>query len=286
MAKNISSDTPTTGDPKLAIVYLPPILNANDSDELGIVGHKLAESLDKFAADNAAVFTANASIGTTRNGPESICRINMSKGPNRPESPLADLFLLDYRPKLMARYRDAPLWRRVLQAAIGVVVMFMKGSRALLRQPFRVKLLRDRTHALYALACVGIVFFYLFLLLATSVIVIADGIRHNFGTTPKPALHLGAETNHWIQGSQGWAHVTNTSGESWLIHSDVKLAEDTSTNSFLAATNWGLPYTNQVFVFGDWVSPLPVSPVTEMNKKVRGRQVEDTSMVCRSLATG
>jgi hypothetical protein len=161
------------------VLYLPPILNVHaDSDELATLGRKLALSLDKFAASNSAIYESHAATVTVRDREEHACRLTRKEGPAGQPVPLADVFMVDYRPVLMERYRKAGLGQKILLAGLGLVVMLGKGLLALARQPFKVKRLRDRCQALYVLACFSVVFAYLALLLVTAVAVVHNTLDH------------------------------------------------------------------------------------------------------------
>lgn len=161
------------------MLYLPPILNVHaDSDELATLGRKLALSLDKFAASNSAIYESHAATVTVRDREEHACRLTRKEGPAGQPVPLADVFMVDYRPVLMERYRKAGLGQKILLAGLGLVVMLGKGLLALARQPFKVKRLRDRCQALYVLACFSVVFAYLALLLVTAVAVVHNTLDH------------------------------------------------------------------------------------------------------------
>lgn len=199
---------PSTRRPSLAVLYLPPILNLHADDELATLGRKLAVSLDKFAANNAAVYASQATTTTVREREEAVCRLTRRDNATTAPEPLADIFLVDYRPVLMARYRAAGLPQKVLLAGLGLIVMGWKGVWALVRQPFRVKRLRDRFQALYAVGCFGLVFFYLACVLMTALQILslqmrpAEPARDEASAASNPAP--GATNEGWLDYGTVW----------------------------------------------------------------------------------
>ncbi len=125
-------------------------------------------SLDKFADEHAATYESHAATVTLRAREEGICRLSRRTGPAARPEPMADVFMVDYRTLLMARYRDAGWGRKTLLAALGLGVMAGKGLWAM-GGKLHVKRLRDRFQALYALACFSIVFVYLALVVVAAV---------------------------------------------------------------------------------------------------------------------
>jgi len=186
------SSAPPAGRPPLAILYLPPILNLHAEDELAMVGRKFAVSLDKFATDNAAIYGCGSATVTVREQDEAVCRLTRRTGAEGRAEALADLFVVEYRPLLMARYRAAGLGRKIFLAAVGLVVMAWKGLWALWQNPFRVKRLRDRFQALYALAFFSLVFVYLALILVAGLKIVSTKLTGP--EPPEPASPLATNS--------------------------------------------------------------------------------------------
>lgn len=193
--------------PPLAILYVPPILNLHADDELATIGRKLAASLDKFATDNDAVFASQAATVTVREREEGVVRLTRRVGAAGNPVAMADLFMVDYRPLLMARYRGAGLPQRIALAALGLVVMGWKGLWSLVRQPFHVKRLRDRFQALYALGCFSLVFAYLALVLLTAFKVVSLRFAPPEPKAPTPAAAVGETAGDrfgWLDYGLDW----------------------------------------------------------------------------------
>jgi len=244
------SDHPPSRPP-LAIIYLPPILAENPEAELDLVGAKLAGALDRHASDGAGVFRTATEFVEVRGKKEKVCRILRADRDGQNERPLADLFRLDYRPRLLARYRDGRLATKCLLAGLGLIEM----GRRVLAQWFRPRhhlLSRpERFQSVFALGMMLVVALYLFTLVLGAVKIVDTALHGALrGTNEPPAVAVTnadwtQRTNAgWLPGTNGWALWRTNAGVAtnfWLVKTNVSVVP---TNGFFAFTNWGFAGTN------------------------------------------
>lgn len=265
----------------LAIIYLPPILAENPEAELELVGAKLAVALDRQASDGSGVFRTATEFVDVRGRKEKVCRILRMDHDGQNEQPLADLLLLDYRPRLLARYRDGRLVTKCLLAGMGLIEM---GRRVLSQwiQPRHHLLSRpERFQSVLALGMMVVVALYLFTLVLGAVKIVDTALNYPLRGTNQPPIEVPsmAVTNSgWLPGTNGWAlWRTNASGVGtnyWLVKTNVNVVP---TNGFFAFTNWGFSGTN--FGQTNWgmfsTNWGPFLPPTPLPKKSAWERFKD-----------
>jgi hypothetical protein len=237
----------------LALIYLPPILAEEPEGELELVGQKLAVALDRQGVHGGRRYRTATEFVEVRGRKEKICRLFCTEPDGAPERPLADLFELDYRPKLLARYREGRLISKCVLAGMGMLEM----GRRLAWQLFRPKRLVlagvERFQPVVALAGLVLVAAYFVMLVVGAAKIVSLAWREEqaggkpSGSVADPVVavtNVGPWNDGLLPGTNGWALWTNRlTGVTnvWLVKTNVTLVR---TNGFFGATNWGFGLTN------------------------------------------
>ena len=137
----------------LCLIYLPPILAIHPEAELDRVGEKLAVAIDHQASVGAHVYRTVSEFIEVRGKKERVCRILRMDPAGSNHHPLADLFMVDYRPSLLHRYRDAILAKKCVLAGIGLCEMVWRTMTCEIgRDKRRLLSLRERVQSVVVLA--------------------------------------------------------------------------------------------------------------------------------------
>ena len=130
-------DTASSPRAPFALLYLPP-LGVRRDNELEVLGHKLANALDRQASHGPSRYEAVLALRDAPGGPRSFCRI-LRRSPGKPDpEAVADVYMVDYRDTLLARHRGRVLLTRCLLAAVGALELARRlGLHLLGRRPRR-----------------------------------------------------------------------------------------------------------------------------------------------------
>lgn len=183
----------------LCLIYLPPILAIHPEAELDRVGEKLAVAIDRQASVGAHVYRTVSEFIEVRGKKERVCRILRMDPAGSNHHPLADLFMVDYRPSLLHRYRDAILAKKCVLAGIGLCEMVWRTMTCEIgRDKRRLLSLRERVQSVVVLAILAFFAGYLTLMLVGGVSIVRDKMSSatgsavstngNSGTLPEPAI--------------------------------------------------------------------------------------------------
>ena len=150
----------------LCLIYLPPILAIHPEAELDRVGEKLAVAIDRQASVGAHVYRTVSEFVEVRGKKERVCRILRMDPAGSNHHLLADLFMVDYRPGLLSRYRDAILAKKCVLAGIGLCEMIWRTMTCEIgRDKRRLLSLKERVQSLVVLAILMVFAGYLTLML-------------------------------------------------------------------------------------------------------------------------
>lgn len=150
----------------LCLIYLPPILAIHPEAELDRVGEKLAVAIDRQASVGAHVYRTVSEFVEVRGKKERVCRILRMDPAGSNHHPLADLFMVDYRPGLLSRYRDAILAKKCVLAGIGLCEMIWRTMTCEIgRDKRRLLSLKERVQSVVVLAILAFFAGYLTLML-------------------------------------------------------------------------------------------------------------------------
>ncbi|MFM8419487.1 MAG: hypothetical protein ACKOEQ_05115 [Verrucomicrobiota bacterium] len=130
-------DTASSLRAPFALLYLPP-LGVRRNNELDVLGHKLANALDRQSSHGPSRYESVLALRDAPGGPRSFCRI-LRRSPSNPKpQPVADVYMVDYRDTLLARHRGRVLLTRCLLAAVGALELARRhGLHLLGRRPRR-----------------------------------------------------------------------------------------------------------------------------------------------------
>lgn len=234
--------------PPLALLYLPPILAETPGTEVEQLGEKLAVALDRHASAGARRYRVTTEFVELRDRKEKVCRLVCQEGNGQADRPVADLYLLDYRPQLVRRHQEGMLVTRCLLAGMGV----LEAGRRVVWQMFRPhhSLLtpQERFQGLVAIGMLAGLALYLAFLLMGVIRVLESALPGD----PAPAALSGATRlpePGWIPvpagmfpASNGWLNLTQRVTFR-LTHHPAG-----STNAWLLATHLGPD------------APVPLSP--------------------------
>jgi hypothetical protein len=183
----------------LCLIYLPPILANNPEAELDVVGAKLAVAIDRQASVGAHVYRTVSEFVEVRGKKEKVCRILRMDPAGSNHHPLADIFMVDYRPGLLRRYRDAILAKKCVLTGIGLCEMVWRTMTCEIgRGRHRLLSLRERVQSVVVLAILALFAGYLTLMVVGGVSIARDKMSSasgsavstngNSGTLPEPAI--------------------------------------------------------------------------------------------------
>lgn len=236
MSPSLPSDQPAAPAPAapLAVVYLPPILAEHPGTELEQLGEKLAVALDRHAVAGPNRYRVTTEFVDLRDRKEKICRLVCRDAEGKAERPVADLYLLDYRPKLVQRQREGILVTRLLLAGLGLAEAGRRVVWQMFRPSHRLLTPPERFQSLVALGFLAVIALYLFTLLLGAIRVIettwrrpaADGVPASpgLGWVPVPP-GLFPATNTWLTVTQQVAfRITNHppgSARWWLVATNL-----------------------------------------------------------------
>lgn len=230
--------TPSPSSP-LALLYLPPILAETPGTEVEQLGEKLAVALDRHASAGARRYRVTTEFVEVRDRKEKVCRLLCQEGDGQADRPVADLYLLDYRPQLVRRHQEGLLVTRCLLAGVGV----LEAGRRVVWQMFRPRRFlltpQERFQGLVAIGMLaGLALYFAFLLL--GVIRVLESVLPG---DPAPAVESTASRPPepgWIPvpagvfpASNGWLNLTQRVSFRLTNHPEG------STNVWLLATHLG-----------------------------------------------
>ena len=160
-------DTASSPRAPFALLYLPP-LGVRRDNELDVLGHKLANALDRQSSHGPSLYESVLALRDTPGGPRSFCRI-LRRSPGNPEpQPVADVYMVDYRDTLLARHRGRVLLTRCLLAAVGALELARRlGLHLLGRRPRRATR-QEVFQTFIALGGMALVLAYLALLVLSA----------------------------------------------------------------------------------------------------------------------
>jgi hypothetical protein len=175
MSNDLPSSPPVTAP--LCLIYLPPILANDPQAELDVVGAKLAVAIDRQARVGAHVYRTVSDFVEVRGKKEKVCRILRMDPAGSNHHPLADIFMVDYRPELLSRFRDAMLAKKCVLTGIGLCEMIWRMlTREVGRGRHRLLSPRQRLQSVVALAMLAVFAGYLTLMLVGGASIVHDTV--------------------------------------------------------------------------------------------------------------
>lgn len=131
-------NTPVTGQSvegpaPIALVYLPQILGDEVGGELERVGRKLALAIDRQGGRAGRTYRSEMDVVEMDGRMEPRCRVLCREAGEIADRAVVDVFLVDYRPRLMARYREGSLIRRCFLAGVGLAEMLVRSVMQVFR---------------------------------------------------------------------------------------------------------------------------------------------------------
>lgn len=241
-------NTPKAAEPRLAIIYLPGImqLDGKVDDELAAIGRKLANSLDKTATESKSIFSAMTDYVDVRGEKLKVSRLERKDSGTNAPKPIADLYLMDYRPTLMDCYRTGSIWSKCgLTLAALIVTMWKVLPRGI--APHDVKSWRERYQAIIAVLLMLVMVVYFFSLLFAAVKVVKDALPKQ-DPPPKPPIATGLLRNPGDEPiTNGPAPLTNvfilTNTPSWTnlpVWTNWPFSTNWPGGIIIPGTNWAL----------------------------------------------
>lgn len=121
------------GPAPLALIYLPQILGDGAGGELERIGRKLALAIDRQGGHAGRTYRSEVDSVELDGRIEPRCRVMCREAGGDSDRPVVDVFFVDYRPRLMVRYREGSLIRRCFLAGFGLAEMMARSVMQVFR---------------------------------------------------------------------------------------------------------------------------------------------------------
>jgi hypothetical protein len=153
----------------IALVYVPPIVDDQPDSELEMIGRKLAIALDRHDRVARSVFRVATEFVEVRGRKEKVCRILRTDPGTGGERAVADVFRLDYREKLLARFRQGLVITKCALALVGLMEMVRRAIWPMVAPRHNVLSRAERFQSIYAIGMMLMVAAYLAMLVVGAI---------------------------------------------------------------------------------------------------------------------
>ncbi len=164
----------------VALVYVPPIVDDQPDSELEMIGRKLAVALDRHDLDSRSVFRVATEFVEIRGRKEKVCRILRTDPVSGKERAVVDVFRLDYREKLLTRFRQGLVITKCALALVGLLEMVRRAIWPMVAPRHRLLSRAERFQSIYAIGIMLMVAAYLAMLVVGAVRIV-DTTIHRTG---------------------------------------------------------------------------------------------------------
>ncbi len=199
--------TPSLEPLPIALIYVPPIVDDQPDSELEMIGRKIAIALDRHDRVARSVFRVATEFVEVRGRKEKVCRILRSDPETGGERAVADVFRLDYRDKLLARFRQGLVITKCALALVGLMEMVRRAVWPMVAPRHSVLSRAERFQSIYAIGIMFMVAAYLAMLVVGAVRIAETTYNRDF---VRPGAASGTNGPVAVAGRAGEADSTSS----------------------------------------------------------------------------